>query len=148
MKKKSARLRPVEKLAETKAQTATEDMVTARNSHQTHEQKLDDLVRYRIEYIEQFQTRAKDGIQAAQLQQYQQFISQLEVAIEQQKRVVSQAEEVLDQRQNHWRDKHSHKKAINKAVSRFKKREVQEVEKIEQAELDEHNTQKHNHNNR
>jgi flagellar FliJ protein len=146
MKKKSSRLRPVEKLAEDKAKSATEDMVSARNSHQSHEQKLSELIQYRSEYIEQFQTRAKVGMQAAQLQQYQQFISQLDVAIKQQKNIVSQASEILDHSQNQWKDKNSHKKAINKAVGRFKKKEFNTIEKNEQNEQDEQNTQRHNYN--
>ena len=144
MKKKSARLKPVEQLAEKKVKSATEDMITARNTHQTHEQKLKELVRYRFEYIEQYQSKAKIGIQSSQLQQYQQFISQLDVAIQQQKIVVTQAVTELDQSQESWRDKNSHKQAINKAVSRFKKQEHRLEEKNEQASLDERNTQVHN----
>ena len=147
MKKKSSRLKPVEKLAEDKAKVAAADMVSARNSHQSHEQKLDELMSYRFEYIEQFQSRAKNGMQASQLQQYQQFISQLDTAIQQQKITVAQAGEVLGQRQNQWRNKHSQKRALNKVVSRFKKQEFQVMEKNEQADVDEHNTQKHNRKN-
>jgi len=146
MKKKSTRLKPVEKLAEDKANSAAADMVNARNTHQSNEQKLNELITYRIEYIEQFQTRAKSGMPANQLQQYQQFISQLEVAIQQQKSIVSQSVEMLGIRKDQWRDKHSHKRAINKVVNRFKKKEFQVLEKNEQAALDEHNTRMHNLN--
>jgi flagellar FliJ protein len=144
MKKKSSRLKPVEQLAESRAQTATEEMLSARNSHRAHEQKLTELESYRLEYIEQFQSRAKNGMQSTQLQQYQQFISQLENAIKQQRLVVVQALEMLDHRQNHWRDKDSHKRAINKAVGRFKQQESLVEQQIEQDDLDEHNTQQHN----
>ena len=57
MKKKSARLKPVEQLAEKKAISATEKMVSARTEHSEHEIKLNELVSYRFEYIEQFQSR-------------------------------------------------------------------------------------------
>ncbi|RLA05164.1 MAG: flagellar export protein FliJ [Gammaproteobacteria bacterium] len=147
MKKKSARLAPVKKLAENKEKSATEEMVVARNSHQGHEHKLGDLVRYRVEYIEQFHSRAKSGMQSSQLQQYKQFISQLDVAIQQQQQIVSDASQVLDKSQNHWREKHSHKKAISRVVNRFKKQENSSEEKKQQADLDEHNTQKHNQKN-
>jgi len=96
------------------------------------------LISYRFEYIEQFQSRAKSGIQSGQLQQYQQFISQLDVAIEHQKLTVARSGEVLNEKQNHWRDRHSHKRALNKAVNRFRKKE----NKVK--DLDEHNTRKHN----
>lgn len=144
MKKKSARLKPVEQLAEKKAKSASEEMLSARNSHQSHEQKLIELESYRSEYIEQFQTRAKNGMQSTQLQQYQQFISQLDSAIKHQILIVAQAGEILAQRQNHWRDKDSHKRAINKVVGRFKQQESRTLEQIEQADADEHNTQQHN----
>ncbi len=147
MKKKSVRLQPVEKMAEDKAKQATSDMVSARNSHQSHEQKLEELLNYRIEYIEQYQTRAKNGIQSGQLQQYQQFISQLDMAIQQQQLTVTQSGEKLDHSQNHWRNKHSHKRAINKAMNRFKTNEDKFQDKIEQVDMDEHNTRKHNEKN-
>ena len=147
MKKKSSRLRPIEKLAEDRANIATADMVSARNIHKTHQQKLKDLVSYRYEYIEQFQSRAKKGMQASQLHQYQQFISQLDIAIQQQKLTIEQSGEELDRSQDKWRNKNSHKRAINKAISRFKKREDEAEENIEQADMDEENTQRHNRNN-
>ncbi|MFT5451481.1 MAG: flagellar FliJ protein [Enterobacterales bacterium] len=145
MIKKSARLKPVEQLAEKKAVTATEQMVSARTVHTEHEIKYKELVTYRFEYIEQYQTRAKVGIQSGQLQQYQQFISRLDVAIEQQRAVVSQSLMLLEQSQNHWKDKNSHKRAINKAVDRFKKQENLTTERNEQDASDERNTQAHNH---
>ena len=148
MKKKSARLKPVEQLAEKKAISATEKMVFARSEHSDHENKLNELVTYRFEYIEQYQSRAKVGIQSGQLQQYQQFISKLDVAIEQQRAVVSQSSMVLEQSQIHWRDKNSHKRAINKAVDRFKKQEYQTTERNEQVASDERNTQVHNQKKR
>ena len=146
MKKKSARLKPVEEIAENNAKQAVSDMVSARNSHQTQEQKLKELTRYRLEYIEQFQDRAKKGMQASQLQQYQQFISQLDEAIQQQKMIVLQSGETFDHQKNHWRNKDSHKRAINKAVDRFKTRENRISEKIEQDNLDDHNTRQYNEN--
>ena len=148
MIKKSTRLRPVEQLAEKKAVTATEKMVSARNKHGSHELKLKELVSYRLEYLEQYQSRAKVGMQSGQLQQYQLFISKLDVAIEQQRIVIAQAHAVLEQSQTHWKHKHSHKKAINKAVERFKKQEVQAAEISEQAVSDERNTQVHNQKNK
>jgi len=143
MKSKSARLRPVEKIAEDKAKSATEAMVTARNDHQSHEQKLADLMQYRSEYIEQFQVRGKSGISSGHLQQYQQFIAQLDKAIEQQQQILYRSKQNLEHKQNHWQDKNSHKKAINKAVDRFMKIEAKGEDKKEQQELDEHNTQSH-----
>jgi len=144
MKKKSARLKPVEQLAEKKATSATETMVSARAEHSDHEFKLKELVTYRFEYIEQYQARGKVGMQSGQLQQYQQFISKLDVAIAQQKAVLSQSLMVLEQSQVHWRDKNSHKRAINKAVDRFKKQEYQITERNEQLASDERNTQAFN----
>ena len=144
MKKKSARLKPVAQLADKQATSATEQMVSARNNHQEHEVKLKELINYRFEYLESYQTKAKTGMQAGQMQQYQQFISKLDIAIEQQRIVVSQSTEVLVQSQTHWQKKNSHKNAIDNAVTRFKKQEYKVEEKIEQAATDERNTQMHN----
>ncbi|MCP4270923.1 MAG: flagellar export protein FliJ [Gammaproteobacteria bacterium] len=147
MKKKSARLRPVKEMAENNAKQAVSEMVSARNSHQTHEQKLQELISYRLEYIEQFQFRAKKGMQSSQLQQYQLFINQLDEAIQHQRMTVLRSGEKLDDRKNHWRNKDSHKRAINKAVNRFKRKENRISDKVEQDNLDEHNTRVYNENN-
>ncbi len=147
MKKKSARLKPVREMAENNVKQAVSEMVSAKNSHQTHEQKLQELISYRLEYIEQFQFRAKKGMQSSQLQQYQRFINQLDDAIQHQRVTVLQSGKILDDRKNHWRNKDSHKRAINKAVNRFKRKENRISEKIEQDGLDEHNTRKYNENN-
>ncbi|MCP4412210.1 MAG: flagellar export protein FliJ [Gammaproteobacteria bacterium] len=147
MKKKSARLKPVREMAENNVKQAVSEMVSAKNSHQTHELKLQELISYRLEYIEQFQFRAKKGMQSSQLQQYQRFINQLDDAIQHQRMTVLQSGEILDDRKNHWRNKDSHKRAINKAVNRFKRKENRISEKIEQDGLDEHNTRKYYENN-
>ena len=143
MKQKSDRLKPVEKLAEDKAKTATEAMVTARQTTNQHELKLAELLRYRTEYLEQFQNKGKTGIAAAELMQYQQFISNLDNAIEQQQEVVRNAKLELAQRQQHWRSKDSEKRAINNAVNRFRKQEIRAQDQKEQHALDEHNIQSH-----
>jgi len=138
-------MQPVKKLAENKAKSATEEMVVARNSYQNHETKLKELIQYRVEYIEQFHTKAKKGMQATQFHQYHRFISQLELAITQQQSVVTEAEVQLEQRQQQWQKKDSHKRAIHKVVNRFKSQEQKDSFNKEQGELDELNTQKHNH---
>lgn len=143
MKPKSVRLRPVEKLAEDKAKTATEEMVSARQTTDHHETKLAELLRYRSEYLEQFQHKGKTGISASQLQQYQHFISQIDTAIEQQQEVVRASKMELAQRQQQWRSKDSEKRAINNAVNRFRKKEIKAQDQKEQHELDEHNIQSH-----
>jgi len=143
MKPKSVRLRPVEIIAEDKAKTATEAMVSARQTSQQHEMKLTELLRYRTEYLDQFQSKGKTGISAGQLQQYQQFISQLDTAIAHQQQVLRTAKQELSHKQQHWRSKDSEKRAINKAVDRFRKHEVRKEENKEQTALDEHNIQSH-----
>jgi flagellar protein FliJ len=139
--KKSARLQPVRKLADNKAKSAAIEMAEAQQSHSAHQQKLTDLKQYKIEYLEQFQERAKAGISAGQLQQYQQFINQLDAAIKQQQDIVSSAGQQLSHKQANWRDKHTHKQAVDKVVGRFKQQELHKENKQEQAQTDEHNTQ-------
>ena len=148
MNKKSSRLKPIEKLAEDKEKSAIAEMVSARNTQQSQQQKLNDLMSYRFEYIEQFQSRGKNGMQSSQVQQYQQFISQRDVAIRQQETTLEMSVKILDESQNKWRDKNSHKRALNKVVRRYKSEEFRALEKTEQNAVDEQNTQKYNQKNR
>lgn len=144
--KKSARLQPVHKLADNKAKNAALEMAKAQQSHSEHQQKLEDLMQYKTEYVQQFHERAKSGISSGQLQQYQQFILQIDKAIEQQQQVVASAGQQLNHKQANWRDKHTHKQAVEKVVGRFKKQELKQEQKKEQAQTDEHNTQQHQRN--
>ena len=141
--KKSKRLQPVRQIVENKANDAAKAMVEARQTRDAHQAKLKSLIEYKQDYLVQFQERAKGGISAAQLHHYQSFIAQLEMAISQQEEVVKQAGQTLDQRQHHWRNKHNHKKAMDKVVTRYQKAEQKQADKREQAQLDEHNTQAH-----
>jgi flagellar FliJ protein len=143
MKAKSSRLKPVEQLAENHARNATEAMVTARNEYQGQKQKLSDLQRYRNDYLEQLQHKARTGINAGHLQHYQQFIGQLDKAIEQQEILVYRSQQILDEKQLHWQNKNSHKKALNKAVEKLQQQEEKQENRKEQLELDEHNIQVH-----
>lgn len=143
MKPKSARLRPVEKLAEDKAKSATEAMVSARQSSDQHQAKLTELMRYRNEYLEQLQSKGRQGISAGELQQYQQFISQIDTAIAHQKEALRSARHELAQKQHQWRTKDSEKRAINNAVNRFRQQENRSRDQKEQQEMDEHNIQAH-----
>ena len=147
MNKRSVRLKPIEKLAEDKEKLAVTDMLLAREEQHSQQKKLNELVQYRAEYIEQFQSRGKQGMQANQVQQYQQFIHQLDLAIKQQKITLKRTEQVLDERQNQWLNKNSHKRAMNKVVSRYQKEESQALDNTEQRDNDERNTQIHNQKN-
>lgn len=141
MKSKSARLAPVKQMAEDRAKTATEAMVTARNDHQNNKQKLTDLMRYRNDYHTELQSKAKSGVSAMQLQQYQTFIAQLDKAILQQQHQVTRTKAELEHKQATWQHKNSHKEAINKVVGRMHKAELAAEDSKEQKELDEHNIQ-------
>ncbi len=141
MKSKSTRLEPVKQLAEDRAKTATEAMVMARNDHNLNKQKLTDLIRYRKDYHTELQSKAKNGMSAVQLQQYQRFIAQLDKAIVQQQQQVTMAKAHLKDKQAQWQDKNSHQKAINSAIGKIEKQQQLAELKREQRDLDEHNTQ-------
>lgn len=141
MRSKSTRFQPVQQLAEDRAKTATEAMITARNEHDLHKQKLTDLMRYRNDYHTELQNKAKTGMSANQLQQYQTFIAQLDKAIQQQQQQVSLTKVALQDKQASWQDKNSHKKAINNAVGKIQQQEQLAESSREQNELDEHNIQ-------
>ena len=143
MRSKSARFQPVKQLAEDRAKTATEAMVSARNEHDLNKQKLTELMRYRNDYHAELQSKAKTGMSAIQLQQYQSFIAQLDKAIQQQQHQVSLTKVTLQDRQANWQDKNSHKKAIHNAVGKIEKQEQIAESSREQKELDEHNIQAH-----
>lgn len=82
------------------------------------QQKYQGLADYRVDYIRQTQQRGADGIYSRQFNQYLNFITKLDQALEQQNLQIQQAQRVVDQRRSAWMAMQKKRKAIEQLISR------------------------------
>ena len=86
--KKSKRLEPVKKIAESKESAAAVKVAKSVLEKAASLDQLEKLRGYRDEYIVQFKTKGQNGMSASRLQDYQAFVHKLDRAIEEQIRAV------------------------------------------------------------
>jgi flagellar FliJ protein len=133
----STRMESVRKIEENREQDAARAWGAAQRKVAEEEARLQELLRYQIEYQQGFQDRARTGISASQLQDYQAFICKLNTAIEQQGRLVRSCQTESQQKKQAWQARYTRKQAIGKVVARYQEQDRRLGESREQKESDE-----------
>lgn len=80
------------------------------------QQKYQGLADYRVDYIRQTQQKGADGIYSRQFNQYLNFITKLDQALQQQNMQIQQAQRVVDQRRTAWFAMQKKRKAIEQLI--------------------------------
>jgi flagellar protein FliJ len=135
----SKRLKPVQRVAESREQSAARTMGLSRKQLLAEELKLSQLKQYHQEYLGSFDAAARNGISAGQLQEYRAFLGKLDEAIRQQEGVVRESQRDHSSNEHEWRRKHTRTQALNKAVQRFQRQEKATAERNDQKESDDRN---------
>jgi flagellar protein FliJ len=138
---RSKRLKPIKKLAQNKEKTAAKELGHALDLLKHELTKLEQLKQYRIEYLEQMQIKVKLGVTGAVLQQYNEFLNKLDLAIKQQDNISLQYESQLAQTKEQWQNKRSEAKAISQVMDKMALKERQLKDKREANQNDEMSTQ-------
>jgi len=135
--KRSQRLAPVVRVAENHEQQAARSLGDSQSALNRTRQRLDELKKYREEYIQRFHTNGAAGMSAVQMGDYRLFLNNLSRAIEQQTGLVQQATAVVEQQRQQWFTHRGKVKMLDNVVSRFQADEQRVVERKEQREQDE-----------
>ncbi len=143
---RSDRLQPVARLADKQQESAARALGEARQSQQSEEQRLQELLVYREEYVVDFQRRGRAGLTGVDLQRFQQFLGQIDKAIEQQHQRIRGALVQVEQRTGQWQQRATKAKAINNAVGQFAQAESLQADKREQAIQDDRAAQRAHQN--
>ena len=101
------------------------------------QEQLGLLVKYREEYLQRLHSRMQDGLSATSLRDYQQFLQTLEGAIEQQRRLASQAGTRLAQGRTDWQDQRRRLGSFETLADRARLQEQAQAQRREQREGDE-----------
>jgi flagellar FliJ protein len=135
----SKRLQPVQRVAQTRENEAARELGDSQRRVRDQEAKLGDLKRYHSEYLERFETTARQGMSAKQMQEYRVFLEKLDRAIKEQERVVLASKSECVNRKEQWQQKHVRTQALGKVMDRFRSAEQKAVDKQEQNESDDRN---------
>ncbi len=135
--KKSVRLASVVKIAESEEHKAIQAFGHCQQQLEMHKGRLRQLMEYRNEYQQQFNQRASNGISVAQMQSYRAFISQLDLGIEEQNRVIGSTTLEVEAKRREWFTKRTKTKAIDKVIEQHITKEQAQESKRDQKECDE-----------
>jgi len=140
---RSKRMKPVKQVAEHREQDAARALGRALDRLAAERGKLEQLVAYRDEYARGFETRGGNGVGARELQNFHAFLGRLNAAIEQQGKVVAEAEQACEAQRRQWLQRRSRSEALGKVMERYHRDELRDHERREQADSDEHALQSH-----
>lgn len=125
-------------LAQNKADEATRRLGQLQSAHNSAAEKLELLNRYRQEYLDQLQTHLQDGVSAAHLRNFRQFISTLDTAIEQQRALTTQADARLVHGRSDWQHTRCRLNSFDTLAERVQQQEAAAENKRTQRDSDEH----------
>lgn len=113
----------------------------AQQNYQSMQQKYQGLADYRIEYVQQTQSRGQQGMASRQFNQYLNFIGKLDAALTAQQQYVQQAKASAEQRLLQLLAMQKKRKALEILIERELAEIQRKADKQEQKMLDEIATQ-------
>ncbi|WP_248799546.1 flagellar export protein FliJ [Pseudomonas sp. MWU13-2105] len=134
---RAARLAPVVDMAESAERTAVQRLGYFQGQVRVAQNKLEDLERFRLEYQEQWIERGSLGVSGQWLLGYQQFLTQLDTAVGQQRQSLAWHQNNLDKAREAWQQAYARVEGLRKLVQRYVEEARQLEDKREQKLLDE-----------
>lgn len=137
------RLEPVQRLKQSRERDAARALGERQQALAAERQRLEELLRYREDYLARYQaTLGRGGLAVAALQEYRVFLDRLDQAIAQQQDAIEKAARTRDQRRDQWLATRVDTRAIDKVVASRRRELAHQGRKREQAEMDEHAARK------
>lgn len=137
MNKRAQRLLPVIDMAQTAEQEAAGKLRQYKMALNNAQQQLQNLQQYRDDYQQQWINKGQTGVSGQWLMNYQRFLSQLEVAIEQQQKSLAWHEGNVSVSQAAWQQAYARLEGLRKLVQRYREEAQKSADKQEQKLLDE-----------
>lgn len=124
-------------LAQNKTDEATRRLGQLQTAHTSATEKLEMLLQYRQEYLDQLQVQMGAGVPSAQLRNFRNFIATLDGAIEQQRAVTVQADTRLAHGRGDWQSSQRRLNSFDTLAGRVRQQETLLQHKREQRDSDE-----------
>ena len=135
--KRSDRFKPIHSLAQQSEDVAAQTLGKIQRELSAHHLKLSELMQYYEDYKTQFNEKAINGMGIIQVQSYQKFISQLELAITEQKKHIVRITEACDSSRADWTVERQKTQVLEKVMTRYQKQEQTIHNRQEQRRSDE-----------
>ena len=133
--KRSSRMQSIVKIANKEEEAAARALAEAIDNLDKQGKALQELIVFKKDYAERFHKTSNTN--AMSIQQFHNFIAQLNQGIEHQQKIIVQAEEHIEEQRQLWIERHNRTRALNKVVENYAKQELDSAEKLEQKLLDE-----------
>ncbi|MDI1238103.1 MAG: flagellar export protein FliJ [Polaromonas sp.] len=124
-------------LAQNKTDEATRRLGQLQNAHTSAAGKLEMLLQYRQEYLVQLQQQMQAGLSSSHVRNFQNFISTLDGAIEQQRALTVQADTRLAHGRGDWQNNKRRLNSFDTLANRVRQQEMVRLGKKEQRDSDE-----------
>lgn len=124
-------------LAQRKSDEATRRLGELQNAHLSATQKLEMLLQYRQEYLDQLHGQMQGGVPSAYVRNFQNFIGTLNGAIEQQRALTLQADTRLGHGRSDWQHTKRRLNSFDTLADRVRQQDMLASNKKEQRESDE-----------
>ncbi|MCF1426706.1 MAG: flagellar export protein FliJ [Shewanella sp.] len=131
-------------LAQESEEQAGLQLRAAQSELQKQESQLQALNQYRLDYMQQLKDKSNGQVSITFYQQFHKFIKQIDDAISQQIRAVSQAEEVWAHRQQHWLEQQRKRKSVEQLLEKKARTAEMKQTRLEQKLSDEFTMQQCN----
>lgn len=118
-------------------QRAAVNFQSAQQQLLSQQQKLTQLQQYRVDYIEGIKQDGQAGFGASKYQQHLSFVGKLDLACEQQLKVISKAKVLVDQKRREWISRTQRKKAIEMLIKKRREELAIQQNRAEQQMMDE-----------
>ena len=135
--KRAQRLKMVQRTGEDLERRRAEQLALSERRVSECESRLTELETYQANYCREFATRARHGIGAAGLRDYQTFLARLAEAVNQQSHVVFRTRAERDAERQSWQTAAQRAEAVGRIVKRWQSEDQRTLERYEQRESDE-----------
>ena len=134
---RARRMAPVLDMALDEERKAAKALGDAQRQLEEAGGRLRDLQYYAGEYEKGWTQRGSQGVSREWLINYQQFMSQMQTAIEQQKQTLTWHQQSLERAREAWRQRYQRVEALRKLIERYQEEARARADKQEQKLLDE-----------
>ena len=137
---RSRKLTPVVTMARQATETELLKLGEVNAMLQHDQQQLDELIRYRDEYLTRFREENSMVNSVKKALDLRGFLAQLDQAIQAQQYQVDSSRSRVEQQRQSWLQARNKEQAMDTLVARYQAEEVQKQQRREQRDNDEHTT--------
>lgn len=134
---RAARLAPVVDMAESAERKAVQSLGYYQGQVRVAQGKLADLEQFRLDYQQQWIDKGAHGVSGQWLMGYQRFLTQLDTAVDQQRRSLTWHQDNVDKARVTWQQAYARVEGLRKLVQRYIDEARRLEDKREQKLLDE-----------